>query len=331
MWGRRRWSTALATLVTVAGLVACGGSSGGGSVKGDVLTGIDGIASADRLTTTIRLDTTPSALQALAQSSGTTLDSRIATALAGASIVIERAKSGSGSELDIQAVAGGTTLVELRAVDKTLFLKGDVRGILTLIGKPEVYANLKAETDSMPSFVQAAVTGQWVSLPAATLDSLSTLTGGAPASSAPGNGPKLLDDLKRAIDKDVTATTAGTDARGTHYVLHADTKALADDLRSSLSSSLPGGSAVSQRLPANVKHQNFTFDAWVKGGSLSELTIDLLQFGDTSKVPSGATLPLSITFTKTGEDIGAPTGASPVDLTQLGTLIGALQGGGSGG
>ena len=328
MWGRRRWSTALATLVAVVGLVGCGGSSGGGgSVKGDVLSSIDGIANADRLTTTIRLDTTPATLQTLAQSSGSSLSNNLASAVAGASIVIERAKSGGGSALDIQAAAGGATLIELRAVDKTLFLHGDVRGILTLAGKPKVYANLKAQTKTMPSFVQAAVSGQWVSLPAATLDSLATLTGGTPASSAPGNGPKLLGDLKRAVDKDVTVTQAGTDSRGTHYVLHADTKALADDLRTSLSGSLPGGSAISQRVPTNVKHQNFSFDAWVKDGTLSELSINLLQFGDTSKVPSGTTLPLTITFAKTGSDITAPTGATPVDLTQLGTLIGALQGG----
>jgi len=327
MWDRRRWSTALATLVTIVGLVGCGGSGGGGSVKDDVLTGVDGIAGADRLTTTIQLDTTPTDLQSLAQANGSTLSSDLASALAGASIVIERVKAGSGSTLDIRAIAGGRTLVDLSAVDKTLFLQGDVRGILALAGKPKVYANLKAQTKTMPSFVQAAVSGQWVSLPAATLDSLATLTGGAPASSAPSNGPKLLGDLKRAIDKDVTVTQAGTDSKGTHYVLHADTSALADDLRTSLSSSLPGGSAISQRVPTDVKHQNFTFDAWVKDGALSELTIDLLQFSDKSTVPSGATLPLSIMFTKTGEDITAPSGATPVDLTQLGTLIGALQGG----
>ena len=328
MWARRRWSTALATLVAVAGLVGCGGSSGGGgSAKGDVLTSIDGIANADRLTTTIQLDTTPATLQTLAQSSGSSLSNNLASALAGASIVIERAKSGGGSALDIQAAAGGATLVELRAVDKTLFLQGDVRGILTLIGKPKIYANLKAQTKSMPSFVQAAVTGQWVSLPAATLNSLATLTGGTPASSAPGSGPKLLGDLKRAIDKDVAITKAGSDSRGTHYVMHADTKALADDVRASISGSLPGGPAIGQRVPTNVKHQTFSFDAWVKDGSLSELSINLLQFGDTSKVPSGTTLPLTITFTKTGNDITAPAGATPVDLSQLGTLIGALQGG----
>jgi hypothetical protein len=330
MWGGRRWSTALAALVTVVGLVGCGGGSGGssGSVKGDILTGIDGVAGADRLTTTIRLDTTPAALQTLAKGTGTTLSSGLATGLAGANVVIERVKRSGGSDLDIQAVAGGKTLLELRSVGQMLYVQGDVRGILTLINEPKVYANLRAETASMPSFVQAAITGQWVSLPAATLNSLSTLTGGAASSQAPSSGPKLLADLRHAIDKDVTVTKAGTDTRGTHYVLHADTAALANDVRTSVSDAVPGGSALGQRLPTKVKHQNFTFDAWVKGGALSELSINLLQFGDTSKVPSGTTLPLTITFDRTGQDIAAPTGVTPVDLTQLSTLFGALTGSG---
>jgi len=329
MWGRRRWSTALAALVAVVGLAGCGGSgSGSGSVKGDVLTSVDGVAGADRLTTTIRLDTTPAVLQTLAKSSGDALDPKLASALAGADIVIERVKRTGGSDLDLQVVAGGSPLVELRSVGDTLYIHGDVRGILTLIGKPNVYANLKTETKSMPSFVQAAINGQWVSLPAATLSSLASLTGGGTSSAPPGGGPKLLADLRRAIDKDMTVTKAGADSRGTHYVMHADTATLAADLQSAVTDAIPGGSTLSGRLPKNVKHQNFTFDAWVKGGALSELSINLLQFGDTSKVPSGTTLPLTITFAKTGNDISAPTGAAPVDITQLGTLVGALTGSG---
>jgi hypothetical protein len=110
--------------------------------------------------------------------------------------------------------------------------------------------------------------------------------------------------------------------------MHADTKKLATDLRASISDAVPGGSALGQRVPANTKHQTFSFDAWVKDGSLSELSINLLQFGDTSKVPSGTTLPLTITFDKTGADITAPSGVTPVDVSQLGTLFGALTGSG---
>ena len=326
MRGRGLWPTALATLVMLVALVGCGGSSGGGSPKDSLLTGIDGVTKADRLTTTIRLETTAADLQKLAQASGDSLDPQIASVIAGADIVIETVRGSGGTAVDLRGVANGATLVELRSVNDTLYIQGDVRGILTAINKKSSYADLRAQTKSMPSFVQAAISGQWVSLPASTLSSLATLSGGA-ASSAPSQGPKLFADLRQAIDKDVTVTTAGSDSRGTHYVLHADTKALATDLRSAVQDGVPGGGVISQRLPTNVTHQNVRFDAWVRGGALSQLSINLLQFGDTSTVPAGATLPLTITFDRTGSDIAAPTGATPVDLTQLGTLVGALTGG----
>jgi hypothetical protein len=327
MRSRGRWPTVLATLVALVGLVACGGSSGGGSPKDGLLTGVDGVAKADRLTTTIRLDTTPAAIQSLASDGGTSLSPALASVIAGANIVVETVRGSGGTAVDLSAVANGSTLLELRSINDTLYLHGDVRGIFTLINKKSAYANLQAQTKTMPSFVQAAVNGKWVSLPASTLSSLASLSGGA-ASSAPSRGPKLLADLKRAIDRHVTVTTAGTDSRGTHYVLHADTKAIASDLSAAIQDGVPGGGLLSQRLPTTVKHNDVELDAWVRAGALSELSINLLQFGDTSKVPSGTTLPLTISFDRTGDDITAPAGVTPVDLTQLGTLFGALTGSG---
>lgn len=328
MWGRRRWPTALATLLALVTLVACGGgSSGGGSPKDTLLTGVDGVVSADRLTTTIALDTTPATLQSLGSASGNTLSPRLASVIAGANIVIETIRGSGGTAVDLRGVANGSTLLEFRAVNDSLYIQGDLRGIFALANKPRIYANLRAQTKSMPSFVQAAVRGNWVSLPASTLNSLSTLAGGA-ASSAPSKGPKLLAELRQIIDRHVTVTQSGSDSRGDHYVLKANTRELARAAQSAIQDAVPGGGLLSQRLPTNVKSQNFSIDAWVKGGALSELSIDLLQFGDTSKVPAGTKLPLTITFDRTGADITAPTGATPVDLTQLGSLVGALQGGG---
>jgi hypothetical protein len=318
----------VATLVALVALVGCGGSSGGGgSPKDGLLTGVDGVAKADRLTTTIRLDTTPAALRSIASSGGSSLDPGIASVIAGADIVVETVRGSGGSAVDVRAVANGSTLVELRSVNDTLYIHGDVRGIFTLINKKSAYANLRAQTTSMPSFVQAALNGKWVSLPASSLSSLASLTGGA-ASSPPGQGPKLLADLRRAIDRHVTVTEAGTDSRGTHYVLHADTKAIASDVSAAIQDGVPGGGLLSQRLPTNVTHNDVELDAWVRAGAVSELSINLLQFGDTSKVPSGTTLPLTISFDRTGDDITAPAGVTPVDLTQLGTLFGALTGAG---
>lgn len=326
MRGRRGWRAGVTALVAVVGIAGCGGSGGGDSTKDALLTGVDGVAGADRLTTTIRLDTTPDDLEKLAQTSGDSLDPKIASTIADANIVIETIRGDDGTAVDLKAVAGGSTLLELRSVNDTLYLQGDVQGIFSLIGKKSSFADLKAQTKSMPPFVQAVVGGQWVSLPASTLTSLANLGGGS-SSSAPGKGAKLLADLRRSIDRHVTATEAGTDSQGTHYVLHADVRDLANDLRAAAQNSLPGGALLSQRLPSNVAHKTITFDAWVRDGALTELSIDLLQFGDT-KSSEPSTLPVVISFDRTGDDIAPPTGAIPVDLTQLSTLIGALTGGG---
>lgn len=325
MRGRGGWRTALATLVTAVAIAGCGGSSGGGSVKDDVLTGVDGVAGADRLTTTIHLDTTPAELQKLAAGSDSPIDPNIASVIAGASIVIETVRGQAGTSLDVSGVANGSTLVEFRSVADTLYLHGDVRGIFTVIGKKSGFADLKAQTKSMPPFVQAAVNGQWVSLPASTLTSLANLGGGTSSSS--GKGPRLLTDLRRSIERHATVTKAGTDSRGTHYVLHADTRDLATDLREAIQTAVPGGALLSSRVPNDVSRKTVTFDAWVRSGALSQLSIDLVQFGDLQN-QGVSTLPLVITFDRTGEDITPPTGATPVDLTQLSTLFGALTGGG---
>lgn len=325
MRGRRGWRTAVATFVAVVGIAGCGGSgSSGGSAKDGVLTAFDGVAKADRLTTTIRLDTTPADLRSLSRSSGDTLDPHLASVIAGADVVIESVHGDGGTALDVRGVAGGSTLVEFRSLKDTLYLHGDVRGILTLIGKQSSYAGLKNQTKTMPSFVQAVVNGQWVSLPSSALSSLATLSGGQSSSAST---PRLLTELRRSVERHATVSEAGADSRGTHYVLHADTRDLANDLRTAVQSAVPGGGVLGSRLPSNVAHKTVSFDVWVRSGAVSQVSVDLLQFDDNSKLPSGSTLPLTITFDRTGSDITAPTGVTPVDMTQLGTLFGALTSG----
>src|SRR4051794_27970537 len=108
--GRRALGT-VATLMSLVTLVGCGGGSGGGSSKDSVLSGIDSIAGSDQLTTTVQLKTTSAELQALGQATGSPLDATIASAIAGASIVIENAKADHGTDLDIRGIDGGQTLV----------------------------------------------------------------------------------------------------------------------------------------------------------------------------------------------------------------------------
>lgn len=319
----------MATCALVATLAAaCGGSSGGPAGSGNTLaSAIDKVASASTLTTTIRLDTTAADLQAAGRAIHNRLSPSTARALAGASLVIETDKTGKGTDLDLRAVEGSATLVELRSVAGTLYVHGDVRAILALLHKSKVFKNLQAETSSMPSFVQAAIRGDWVSLPAAALSSLTQV--GGPSSGTSTRGSKVLAELEDIVNRDMTVRPAGTDSRGAHYALTADTAKLTADARSAIADSLPGGSAIGGRIPKDMQHRTVRADAWIKDGALSTLSIDLLQFDSSVKAPAGTTLPLTVTFALSGPSISAPTGAVPVDLTQLGTLVGALTGGGS--
>jgi hypothetical protein len=324
--------TTLAAVALTASACGGGGSgaSGGSGPAGDVLRAVQKTSDAETLTTTIRLDATPASLQALAHAGNATLDASSAAAIKGASVVIETAKHDGKNDADVRVLEGSKALLELRAVNDSLYVQADVRGILTLVHKPQMFANLRAETKSMPSFVQAALNGDWVSIPAAALSSL-TQAGGSGSAGAAAKGIKILNELRDVIKRDVTVTAAGSDSRGQHFTLSGNEKVLAGDLQTVFSDSVPGGGALGQRIPsAKATNRTIHLDAWVNGGSLSTLSLDLAQFGDPGTVPSGTTLPLVVSFEQSGSSIDPPSGAVPVDMTQLGTLVGALTGGSSG-
>jgi hypothetical protein len=122
-------------------------------------------------------------------------------------------------------------------------------------------------------------------------------------------------------------TRAGSDDRGDHLVLTGNTRELARDFLKSASTVVPGGQAVTGQVDANdVPDRDITVDAWVKDGVLSEVSLDLAQFADPGDVEPGDTLPIAVTFEQDGDDISRPDDVTPVDLTQLGALLGAVGG-----
>ena len=105
---------------------------------------------------------------------------------------------------------------------------------------------------------------------------------------------------------------------------------LANDGYQTFSSAVPeAGTALSRAKPQDVPNQQIVVDAWVKDGVLSEVSIDLGQFAKKGDAASGHRLPIALAFSQDGVDISKPN-ATPVDLTQLGGLMGALGGGVSG-
>ena len=64
--------------------------------------------------------------------------------------------------------------------------------------------------------------------------------------------------------------------------------------------------------------------AWVSDGSLAKLSLDFVQFAKPGEAKAGDSLPLVVTFDRSGDDIPKPDGATPIDLSQLGSLLGGL-------
>jgi hypothetical protein len=336
----RRRSTSLFALAAAAALScvsACGsGSSGGGTPadpKAELTSSVSNLSSTDVLTTTLKLEATGADLRSLASADGDKLSAADADAIASAQLVVE-AKTDDGSDLSdksghktnvsLRVVSGGHTYLELRVISGDLFINADVKGFLGLIHKQQTYTEVKARASSLPAFVQAAVEGRWVTLNGAAAQGLAGQLGVTSQPSSSARSQKLIDDLKGILSTDVAVKRAGSDSRGDHLVLSGNTRKLATDFYTAANASVPGAStALARANPSEVPSRNVTVDAWVKDGALSEISLDVAQFARPGEA-QGQHLRVALTFDRSGDDISKPSGATPVDLSQLSTLVGAL-------
>lgn len=343
----RRPTTVLAAAggLTAVLLTGCGGGGSASSTaskdpKAAFTTGLSGLTANDALTVTIRLDTTPDQLVAFAKEGPhpSTLDPQVAQEIASAQIVLET-KTTDGSKLSgakagksaktasrLTFVDGGNTLAEIRFRSDAIYAQAKVKALLDLFQQSKTYDTLTARAAQMPAFVQAFVAGKWVSL---DLNALKALAGqfGANASPSAAQSQKLLTDLRALLNRDVTVTRVGTDSQGDHLRLTTQSRQLAGDFVQTLGTDIPAaGLATGSFKPSSVPDHSIVLDAWVDKGSLSKVSLDLVQFAKPGEAKPGDSLPVVLQFDRSGDDITAPSGATPVDTTQLFTLLGSLAG-----
>jgi len=344
----RRPLTVFAAAGAVAAvlLTGCGSGSSNTSTssqdpKTAFSTGLSGLTDTDVLTLTIKLDTTPENLVAFAKEGPdpSTLDPQVAQEIASAQLVLET-KTEDGSKLSaakpgqssaktasrLVFVDGGNTLAEIRFRSDAIYAQAQVKSLLDLFQQSKAYADLAARAAQMPAFVQAFVQGKWVSL---DLNALKALAGqfGANASPSSAQSQKLLTDLRALLNRDVTVTRVGTDSNGDHLKLTTQSRQLASDFVQALGTDVPAaGLATGSFKPSTVPDHSVVVDAWVKDGVLSKLAVDVVQFAKPGEAKPGDSLPVVVQFDRSGDDISAPTGATPVDTTQLFTLLGSLAG-----
>jgi hypothetical protein len=331
-----------ATCAAAIGLAGCGSASSPSvpkDPKGELAASVTNLGDSDTLSALVKLQIPPTVLQQLARADGDRLSSADAAAISSVQLVIE-GKTTNGKNLadlepsdhnatavSIKALSNGRTYLELRVLSGDLYLHGDVKGLLGLVHQGKAYAEVEARAATLPDFVKALVNGGWVSLSGAAAEGLASQFGvqAGGQSSGENQTSKMLDELKSLLKKDVTVTKLGSDDRGDHLRLSGNAKTLANDAFQSLSAVVPGGGALlSQAKPQKVPSRVVTLDAWVKDGVLSELSINVGQFADKGDAAAGKNLPIIVTFSQDGGDISKPGDVTPVDLTQLGALFGAL-------
>jgi hypothetical protein len=354
----RRASLAMVAFAGAATLLAgCGSSSSGGSITpsggssstpssgggggsqtplAELTSAVNSLGNTQNLTAAIKVGASASQIQALAKSNGSSFTSSQANTIAGLQVSIQATApsgqtlgglTGSSAEagaVDFKVGSGGTTYLSVVSVNKVLYLQVDLKDVFSAIGKSSEYSSLSTEASALPSFAQALLSGKWVSLPLSTLKQLEgSLGANATATPSTQQQQKLIASLQAVLTKDVTVTrtsSGGTD----NLTLTANSKTLANDFLSAVGNAVPAASsALSSAGAGKVTSQQITMTAQVSGGSLTQLSIDVGQF-DKKKTVS---FPLVVTFTKGGSSVSAPSGAVPVDTSQLQSLVGAAGGG----
>jgi hypothetical protein len=203
-----------------------------------------------------------------------------------------------------------------------MYVQTDLKDLLNSLGKQQTYRQIAGAGGQLPGFVSALVQGKWVSLPLATLKQLS----GASSGSSPNAGRQrhLLDEIKTLLTTDVAVTKTSSGGTDT-LTMTTNLRTLSADFRSTFANAVPGlGSALKSINLANVPNRDVKLVATVSGGRLTGLTFDLGQLTTSGH----GSLPLHLSIADSGPTITAPSGAVAVDLSQLGSLLGAFGAGG---
>lgn len=342
----RRPLLTLCAVAATAALAVTGCSSGSGSSstsskspQAAFAAGLQGVSDTDVLTVTLRFDTTADKFLAIAaeQPGGSKPTAKEAQEVAGGALVIEtkttdgsklsQLKGGSTAKTNLRLsfTENGADLAHLQSNDSTLYVQADVKTLVSTFGNAKQYADLQARAAQLPAFVQDFVRGNWVALDLNAISALASQFGGGATTSNPGQGQKIVNDLRQVLTRNFTATRVGTDSAGDHLRLSGHARPLVSDLVRTLASDVPmGGLATSSFKPESVDNVPIVIDAWVSNGSLSKLSLDVVQFMKVKK--PGDTLPLVLTLQRSGADISKPANATPVNTQQLMTMIGALSG-----
>lgn len=228
-------------------------------------------------------------------------------------------------DFSLDARVGGIDhAAEMRGFEKNFFARGDVVGIAGLfaVSRSDVQGTLATLSQvGMGALADAIRDGKWISADASPLASFMNGMGIMPAGATGlldmgAQSERTLGLLPEMFEEAATVEFAGTDGTGHHYRVDVSTRkaftAVMPLLRDLYGEMIP---AEDFPAAADVPDDIVKADAWVSGGRLTRVEIDLTQF----KPGTGSQGPVSIRLDVDRDpgDIPVPADAVEVDLVKL--------------
>ena len=210
--------------------------------------------------------------------------------------------------------------VEVRMVDKKIYVRGDVAGLARLFeAEPGALSSLVTGAQQAGfGFVADAVAGRWLSVDLAPLEAMAKgvaqQRGGELPEMGPGQFSKLLEAVSKTFGEDVDVKRLDQEDAGQHYRLTVPIRRVYERLVpvfGELFSTVPG-----MALPpsAEVPDRSVSLDVWTSDGRINRAELDLGQF---SPQPPAGRVALRVDFDQLDGDIKAPGDAVEVNVMQI--------------
>lgn len=253
---------------------------------------------------------------------------------AGSTAIGKVSPTSGNNAVEVALVKGSDNLSDTRFIGSELYARVDIPKLTSDYQlNTGSAAKFQADLQTIASEVKAAgalASGQWISVNVPQTESLVASALHVSPSLLPQVNPGELIQIVDSVFSGLqhNSTVAAVSGSSNSYELTVKDKAMASDLSQALGST-PGFSAIPKvgtlrqqtgSIPATMTTK---VTATVTNGKVSQLSLDAKQFNNTSNGQ------IIINITSAGS-ISAPSGATPVDLTQVGKLIGQMLGGSAG-
>lgn len=300
--------------------------------KAALISAMESTGEAEGLTFTLTLRSTPESLDGIARADGggEGLPEEDAKKILASSITVSTQGSGEEGAFEMVVDVAGEGNVEMKAIDKVLYLRADVESLVeTFGGDPaEIETGVtQAEAQGL-DFVRPAAEGEWISI-SGLQDMAQQMTGQSPP--AVPEQEQLIKDLTASFQENATVTSEGQEDAGEHLVVSVP-------LRDTYENFIEDFSQITQQLPvgqlppaSDVPDEEVKVDVWVEDEQVTQILFDLIQ---VARISGDAEIPEEVEefaflaqIEEFGDDIEAPEDAVAIDPQQIFSIFGGLMGG----